>query len=138
MGPSSYRGRTFWGQTEAEERRQHLGLPPLTPQTSLCLGCDLGDWFLREEKAEWALTSLGLWGTGRGLPGAPLPRVIQGVQWSSLFHLKAQKIGLRLPGCSCPVAGGGINLSKCCQISRLNPVKSWAGGAAQKDPMAPL
>lgn len=58
-----------------------------------------------------------------GYPGSPV---------SSRFHLKAQKIGLRLPGCSRPEAGGGINLSKCCQVSRLNPVKSWAGGCQER------
>lgn len=37
---------------EEEERRRHLGLPPPHPQISLCLGCDLGSWFLRQEKAQ--------------------------------------------------------------------------------------
>lgn len=49
----------------------------------------------------------------------------------------AQKIGLRLPGCSWSAASGGINLNKCCQVSKLNPVQSWAG-CCQERPDDPL
>lgn len=75
MGTRNCKGRAFWGQTKRKKREGGIKAASPTPRIPLCLGRNLGDWFLREEeKAEWALTLLGLWGLG-GVPRALPPRV---------------------------------------------------------------